>query len=362
MYESILKPFLFLFDPEFVHDSFVEIGATLGALPGGRTAVRAVCDFEHASLESGVAGMNFKNPIGLAAGFDKDVRLTKIMPSVGFGFMEVGAVTQFPYAGNQGRRLVRLPADRSIIVYYGLKNIGAAAVREKISNLLPFRIPTGLNIAKTNRADIKGERSVEDYMATYRMLAPYFSYATLNISCPNAQDGLLFQDPGVLDGLLSAFSKEKKYGPIFLKISNDRTEREVDDILAVAEKYSFIDGFVVGNLAKRREVLDLKSPPSRLALLPQGGVSGDPIRARSTNMIRRIHRAGKGRYVLIGLGGVFSAEDAYEKIKAGASLVQIITGLIYGGPMAVKKINKGLAALLARDGYAHVSDAVGSEA
>lgn len=344
-----------------MHDSFVAIGEMLGANPGGRRLVSAICDYAHPSLETTVVGIDFKNPIGLAAGFDKDVRLTRIMPSVGFGFMEVGAVTQFPYGGNAGPRLVRLPADRSIVVYYGLKNVGALAVKAKLSHLLPFRIPVGLNIAKTNRADIKGEKSVEDYVATYRMLAQYFAYVTLNLSCPNAQDGRLFQDPHLLDTLLLAFAKEEKHGPLFLKISTDLTISEVDEILSVVQKYSFVDGFIVGNLAKRREGLSLKSPESRLNIIPRGGISGAPIRQLSTNLIRHIYRRTKGKYVLIGLGGVFTAEDAYEKIKAGASLVQIVTGLIYNGPGVVKKINKGLVELLARDGYQRVSEAVGTE-
>jgi len=305
--------------------------------------------------------MDFKNPIGLAAGFDKNVRLTKIIPSVGFGFMEVGAVTQFPFGGNPGRELLRLPKDSSIIVYYGLKNIGAAAVREKLPTLLPFKIPIGLNIAKTNRADICGEKSLEDYAMTYRMLASYFAYTSLNISCPNAQDGRRFQDPRLLDSLLTVFMKEKKQGPIFLKISNDLTLQEVDEVLLIAEKYSFIDGFIVGNLAKRREILDLKSSPQRLNLLPHGGLSGSPLKKLSTNLIRHIYRQTKGKYVLIGLGGVFNAEDAYEKIKAGASLIQIITSLIYAGPTVVKKINQGLVKLLERDGYQNMSEAIGRE-
>jgi dihydroorotate dehydrogenase len=254
-----------------------------------------------------------------------------------------------------------LPADRSIIVYYGLKNVGAEAIREKLPSIMPFGIPVGLNIAKTNRADIKGGRSVEDYVATYRTLAKYFAYATLNISCPNAQDGRLFQDSRMLDSLLAAFTKEEKHGPIFLKISNDLAMQEIDGILAVVQKYPFVDGFVVGNLAKRRDVLKLKSSKHRLGLLPQGGISGDPVKELSTNIIRHIYRRTNGKYILIGLGGVFTAEDAYEKIKAGASLIQIITGLIYGGPAAVRKINKGLVELLARDGYKHVSEAVGAE-
>jgi dihydroorotate dehydrogenase subfamily 2 len=359
MYDSLIKPILFRCDPERMHDVFVGIGGFLGAVPGGTSLVRAFCGYGHPSLRTEVCGIPFENPIGLAAGFDKDVRLTNVMPAVGFGFMEVGSVTHYPYGGNSGRRLVRLPADRSIIVHYGLKNIGADAVRKKLPRFLPFRIPTGLNIAKTNREDIKGTRSVDDYVATYRMLAPYFSYATLNISCPNAQDGLLFQDPRMLNDLLAAFSGERKYGPIFLKLSVDLTEREVDDIIGVVEKYAFVDGFVVGNLVKRREALALRSSPERLALLPQGGISGDPIRDLSTNMIRRIYRVTKGKYAIIGLGGVFTAEDAYEKITAGASLVEMVTGLIYRGPTVVKEINRSLVDLLARDGYAHIADAVG---
>ncbi|MGB7957989.1 MAG: quinone-dependent dihydroorotate dehydrogenase [Minisyncoccia bacterium] len=362
MYESFIKPILFLFDPEFMHDFFVSLGEAIGNIPGGAAVTRAFCNYAHPSLETKVAGIDFKNPIGLAAGFDKDVRLTKVIPAVGFGFMEAGAVTQFPYGGNPGRELLRLPEDRSIIVYYGLKSIGAGAVKDKLAALLPLKIPTGLNIAKTNRADIKGEKSVEDYVMTYRMLAPQFTYVTLNVSCPNAQDGCLFQDPQMLNSLLSAFAKEEKKGPIFLKISNDLTFKEVDDVLAVTGKYPFIDGFVVGNLAKRHGVLKLKSSQQQLDLIPEGGISGAPLKDLSTNIIRHIYRKTNGKYILIGLGGVFTAEDAYEKIKAGASLVQIITGLIYNGPTVVKKINKGLAELLARDGYKHVSEAVGKEA
>ena len=360
MYERLLKPVLFRLDPERVHDFFVGFGEMLGQLSLTRRIVALFCAYEHPSLRTRVAGIDFKNPVGLAAGFDKDVRMTKIMPAVGFGFMEVGAVTRHSYRGNDGLRLARLPADRSLIVYYGLKSIGAEAVEKKLQRLR-FGIPTGINIAKTNREDIKGPLSIEDYAATYRMLAKYFAYVTLNVSCPNAQDGRLFQDPHLLDALLSAIRKEKKEGPIFLKLSNDLSIKEVDEVLAVVRQYEFIDGFVIGNLAKRRDTLDLKSPKERLALIPAGGISGKPVAALSTNLIRHIRRSTNGKYAIIGLGGVFTAEDAYEKILAGASLVQIITGLIYGGPLAVKKINRGLVALLARDGYATVADAVGKE-
>ncbi len=360
MYESILKPVFFRFDPERVHDFFVSFGEFLGANALGRAVVNAVCKYDHPALHTRVAGIDFKNPVGLAAGFDKDIRLTGIMPSVGFGFEEVGAITRWPYAGNPGLRLARLPDDRSLIVYYGLKNIGAEAILRKLQRLR-FKIPVGINIAKTNRADIKGEISIEDYAATYRMLSKYFSYVTLNVSCPNAQDGCMFQEPHLLDTLLAAIAKEEKTCPVFLKISTHLTEKEVDDILAVVKKYQFVDGFVIGNLSKRRDMLTLKSSPERLNIIPNGGISGQPVQKLSTNMIRYIYRKTKGKYKIIGVGGIFTAKDAYEKIKAGASLVQIITGLIYGGPTTVKKINRGLVELLKRDGYLNIADAVGSD-
>lgn len=361
MYKRILKPIFFRFDPETIHDFFTAVGEFLGTFALTRWIVGLFCEYDHPALRTRVLGIDFKNPIGLAAGFDKDVRLTQIMPAVGFGFEEVGAVTRYPYEGNKGLRLARLPADQSLIVYYGLKNIGAEAIEKKLRELR-FAIPVGINIAKTNRADIKGGKSLEDYAATYRMLGKYFAYVTLNVSCPNAQDGCMFQDPELLDKLLHVIAKEKKACPVLLKISTHLTEKEADDVLAVVAKYPFVDGFVVGNLSKRRDILTFKSPKERLDLIPAGGISGKPIRELATGLIRHIYRATNGRYVIVGLGGVFTAEDAYEKIKAGASLVEIVTGLIYNGPTAVKQINRKLVALLARDGYAHVGDAVGKEA
>jgi len=358
MYEKILKPIFFWFDPEHVHDFFTWVGAMLGAFAFTRWIVAASCDYEHPSLATRVLGIDFKNPIGLGAGFDKDVQLTKIMPAVGFGFMEVGAITHFPYEGNKGLRLARLPDDQSLIVYYGLKNTGAEAIEKRLKRM-KFTFPVGINIAKTNRADIKGEKSVEDYVATYTMLARYFSYVTLNVSCPNAQDGCTFQDPAMLDSLLAALSRVEKLRPVFLKLSTHLAMDEVDAIVAVVEKYPMVDGFVLGNLSKDRSLLHLRSSQEKLDVIPEGGISGAPIKQLSTMMIRHIYKKTGGKYILIGLGGVFTAEDAYEKIKAGASLVQMVTGLIYGGPMAVKRINQGLVKLLARDGYATIADAVG---
>ena len=359
MYQ-LLKRILFLHDPEKVHDLFIFFGEFLGSLTIARTTVGYFCRYSHPALRTKVLGIDFENPVGLAAGFDKDVRLMNIMPSVGFGFMEVGAITRHPYEGNPGLRLLRLPKDKALIVYYGLKNIGAESVLKKIDKL-HSSIPVGINIAKTNRADIKGDKSVEDYVGTYRMLGSYFDYVTLNISCPNTQDGCTFQDPNLLGQLLNAIDKEVKNKPVFLKISNHLSTEEVDDILGVVKKYKCVDGFVIANLSKRRDIINLKSSPELLNKLPQGGISGMPIQGISTDLIRYIYKKTGGKYVLVGLGGIFTAEDAYAKIKAGASLVQLITGLIYGGPMTIKRINQGLVRLLEKDGYKNISEAIGRD-
>jgi len=360
MYEKILQPILFKFDPERMHILFVRIGKILGATRTGRFLIGLFCEFEHPALKTKVRGIDFKNPIGLAAGFDKDVEITKITSSVGFGFLEVGAITRYPYKGNPKPRAVRLLADQSLVISYGLKNRGAEEIEKRLRKL-KFSVPVGINIAKTNDPKIKGSESIEDYLATYRTLSKYFAYVTLNVSCPNAGDGCLFQDPSMLLKLLDAFSRESKTCPIFLKISSHLTEKELDEILLVVEKYPFVDGFVVGNLAKRRDLLNLISPREKLDLIPSGGISGRPIKELTTKMIRHIYRKTGGKYTIIGLGGIFTAEDAYEKIKAGASLVQVITGLIYRGPTVVKKINKGLVELFTRDGYKTIGEAVGKE-
>ncbi len=358
MYKRVLKPILFKFDPELVHDTFIRLGNLLGKTRAGRSAISYFCKYDNKILHTTVCGIKFTNPVGLGAGFDKDIELTNIIPSVGFGYMEVGAITRLPYEGNSGLRLARLPQDESLIVYYGLKNIGAVKIEDKLKNL-KFSFPVGLNIAKTNRADISGDKSVIDYVETYKMLSKYFSYVTINISCPNAQDGCTFQDPVMLDSLLSSLSKEKKSCPIFLKLSTHLSQSEVDSIIDIVNKYHIIDGYITGNLSKKRDILNLKSSKDRLDLIPNGGISGKPVKDLSTNLIKYIYRKTQGKYVIIGLGGIFTAEDAYEKIRAGASLVQLVTGLIYEGPTVVNRINEGLVKLLKRDGYASIQQAVG---
>ncbi len=359
LYTSLLKPLLFRFEPGWVHDRATASGELLGRFTWTRALVRWFCQYEHPALHTTVDGIQYQNPIGLSGGFDKDVRLTQIMPEVGFGFMEVGSITHHPYAGNPGRHLVRLPKDQAIIVYYGLKNLGATAIRKKVEQL-QFKIPTAINIAKTNRADIKGEQSINDYLQTYRLLRDKFAYATINISCPNAQDGCLLQDsPALLNGLLAALQAEPKTIPVYIKISNDLTIPQVDAILEIVKKYPVVDGFIVSNLAKDRTKLKLQSSQITLDLLPAGGISGKPTAANSNRLISHIYRVTQGNYTIIGVGGIFTAQDAYDKIKAGASLVELITGMVYGGPLTIKRIKQGLVKLLEQDGFTNIEQARG---
>lgn len=359
MYKSVIKPLFFRFDPERVHNTIVKTGKLLGTNPVTRGVVRGLFHFEDEMLRVNVAGLSFRNPLGLAAGFDKNAELTQIIPEVGFGFMEVGAVTFHESEGNKGRHLVRLPADQSIIVYYGLKNKGSAKILKKLEGK-NFKIPVGVNIAKTNRDDIRDEKSLEDFVEGYRVLSQRFSYSTINISCPNVQDGCSFQDPGMLRDLLLGISRLPKHSPIFLKVGNDQTETTLHKILEVSESFGdLIDGYIVSNLAKDRTKLLLKSSPELLAKLPVGGISGKPISKHANDLIRFAFRELKGKKTIIGLGGVFTAQDAYEKIRSGSSLVQLLTGMIYEGPAVVKHIKKGLAKLLVQDGFKNVADAVG---
>lgn len=360
LYSRIIRPTLFLIEPELIHDIIIVVGSLMGKVPPLRRLLRTMLAYEHPALETTVCGIEFKNPIGLGAGFDKNLNLIETIPAVGFGGMEVGAITALPCVGNPGRHMVRLPADKSIVVYYGLMNNGAERALPRLTSR-SHAIPVGINIAKTNDSSIKGEASLMDYVATYRLLAPHADWATINVSCPNSGDGCTFQEPLMLDMLCEKIEKENKVCPVFLKISSDLSTEEVDSILVVAEKYTFIDGFIVGNLAKDRTKLTLVSPKERLDILPDAGLSGGPMKGLATNLIRHIYQKTKRKYVIIGLGGVFSAEDAYEKIKAGASLIQMVTGLIYGGPQVVGEINKGLVELLKKDGYKNIREAVGAE-
>ncbi len=355
-YKWLLKPIFFRNDPEVVHDRMTSVGHFLGKYGFTKILTSLFLNYSDPSLNQNILGINFKNPVGLSAGFDKDAILTDIMPSVGFGFMEIGSITGEYCAGNPKPRLWRLKKSKSLAVYYGLKNQGCESIAERLKNKL-FKIPIGVNIAKTNCEDtVDTEKGIEDYFKAYQAFQNIGNYFTINISCPNAFGGQPFTDSKKLDALLHKITSIPKTKPIFLKLSPDLSTQEIDEIIEVATKYK-VDGFICTNLTKNRDnkkILDENIPTV-------GGLSGKIVGNLSDELIKYIYKKTNKQFVIIGVGGVFSAEDAYKKIKAGASLVELITGMIFEGPQVISEINLGLVKLLKADGYKNISEAVGKE-
>lgn len=311
-------------------------------------------------------GLDFSNPLGLAAGFDKNGVLVRFWETVGFGFVEVGSVSAQPAKGNPRPRAFRLKEDRALINRMGLNNDGAARIAQRLSGILPdVRYPVGINLAKTHSPSIMGEAALEDFRTSFRHMAPLANYIVLNISCPNTTEGKTFEDSEALEALLQViFAERETLGlevPVLVKLSPPASERivfdsTVDVIVTLSERYG-VAGFIATNTASDRK--QLTASPETLERIGNGGLSGAPIERRATHLVRYLYQKIEGRIPIIGVGGVSSAEGAYAKIRAGASLVQLYTGLVYEGPMVIRQIKEGLVTLLEQDGFARVSEAVG---
>ncbi len=353
-YKNILKKIFFRKDPEFVHDRMVRVGSFLGKYSRTKAFTRWLFQYKNSILEQNVCGIHFPNPVGLSAGFDKNAQLTDILPEVGFGFIEIGSITGEPCAGNPKPRLWRLPESQSLVVYYGLKNDGAEAIAKRLSEK-HFAVPIGVSIAKTNCQETADtEAGVQDYVKAYRIMSDIGSYDTINISCPNAFGGQPFTDRERLDLLLTRLNAHRNKKPMFIKVSPDLSLSEVDDLIEVALLHK-VDGVICSNLTKKRE-----NEKIRDANVPdKGGLSGKVVEDMANSHISYIYKKTQGKLVIMGVGGIFSAEDAYKKIRLGASLVQLITGMIFEGPQLIGEINYGLAQLLKKDGFKNISEAIG---
>jgi dihydroorotate dehydrogenase len=322
-------------------------------------AVESLYRFDDDILHSTHLGIDFDNPVGMAAGFDKNGVLTGFLPYLGFGHMEIGSVTAEPRVGNPKPRIFRLPNDKAIINRMGLNNEGVDRVYQRLSRR-QSSIPIGVNIAKTHDPKILGDDAIRDFCYSFRTLYPAGEYITINISCPNTEEGKTFEDKVALGELLSAIRstedgfQDKK--PALVKISPDATYQMVDDILEVTERYG-MSGYVIGNTSSKRENLVTNS--REIDKIGKGGLSGNPTKKRSTELINYTFK-NLDKPFIIGVGGISSAEDAYDKIRAGASLVQVYTGFIYEGPGLPKNINKGISKLLRRDGFSVLGEAVGN--
>lgn len=359
-YKYIGKPLFFLFDPEFTHDSISFLGNLLGRAKFTRALVKSALNYvNHPALSQKVAGLAFENPIGLAAGFDKDGRLIHILPSVGFGFAEIGTTTYRSYGGNERPRLYRLKKSQSIIVNYGLKNNGVSALIDKLKNYHQDNFVLGVSVGKSNCKDTaKDEIGIEDYFLCLNALITEETgdYYTINISCPNTFGGEPFTTADKLDRLLSKLYTLSIKKPVFLKMPINLPWNEFEKLLEIALKHK-VTGVIIGNLNK-----DF-SDPAVLDPVPhgaKGALSGKPTQRLSNELIGKTYQKCGDKLVIIGCGGVFSSQDAYEKIKCGATLVQLVTGMIFEGPQLIGAMNTGLVKLLKKDGFKNISEAIGA--
>lgn len=354
LYQNIFKRIAFTLDPEFVHDYTASFGKILGRFNVTRWFVAKLFSYQSPMLEQDILGIHFANPVGLSAGFDKNAELLNILPSVGFGFAEVGSITGEPCKGNSKKRLWRLPKSKSLVVYYGLKNDGAEVISKRLQNK-QFSLAVGISVAKTNSpATVETKDGVSDYVKAQRLMASIGDYTTINISCPNAFGGQPFTSPDRLEALLTETDKVLTSKPTFIKFSPDINDADLDDLLSVIARHK-IDGIVCSNLTKNRTLDSIKD-----SNIPEvGGLSGKVVEDLSNKLLSTVYRKTKGQYIFMGSGGVFSAQDAYKKIRLGASLVQLITGMIYQGPQLIGEINRGLEVLLKRDGFSNISEAIG---
>ena len=335
---KIVRFFLFLFKPEFIHHisfKFIKFGSMI---PGKMWALRVLFKVNDTRLEREVFGLRFDNPVGLAAGFDKDAKLFDELASFGFGFVEIGTVTPLPQDGNPKPRLFRLKEDYAIINRMGFNNEGieaaVARLRRKKSNII-----IGGNIGKNKVTPNK--KAVSDYEICFEKLFPYVDYFVVNVSSPNTPGLRDLQEKVPLTRLLNRLQKlniqKEKRKPILLKIAPDLSNEQLDDIIAIVANTK-IDGVVATNTTISRN--GLKTIKTKLEAIGNGGLSGKPIKDRSTEVIKYLADKSKKAFSIIGVGGIHSAEDAIEKLDAGATLVQLYTGFIYEGPWLIKRINK----------------------
>ncbi|MFC5195511.1 quinone-dependent dihydroorotate dehydrogenase [Bizionia hallyeonensis] len=340
MYKVLLRPLFFLFDPEKIHHFTFSLIKTTSKIPGMSAIFRRLYVIEDAKLERQVFGLTFKNPVGLAAGFDKNAVLYNELANFGFGFIEIGTVTPKGQEGNLKKRLFRLKADKGIINRMGFNNEGLeAAIAQLKTN--KGRVIIGGNIGKNTQT--KPDDYTKDYLSCFNALHPYVDYFVLNVSCPNVGSHAKLNDKDYLLELISTVQKANtsfnKQKPILLKIAPDLNTTQLDEIIELIAETN-LDGVIASNTSVDRS--GLKASPELLSEFGNGGLSGQPIKDKSTKVIKYLAEKSRKAFPIIGVGGIHSAQDALEKIDAGADLVQVYTGFIYEGPKLIKSINKAL--------------------
>lgn len=362
VYDWLIRPMLFSLPPEAAHHVGVTGLRALG-MPLVRGAANRALRVDdpalHVTLGEGSASLHFANPIGLAAGFDKNARALRGLEALGFGFLEAGTVTPQGQPGNPKPRIFRVPESQALVNRLGFNNRGIEGVLKNLERTAKLSIPLGFNVGKNK--DTPLEQAADDYVKCVEAFFPRADFFVINVSSPNTPGLRNLQAPEEMEPLLRAVAERadalaarggRARPPLFVKVSPD--EEFGESVVEIAAKYRFA-GIVATNTTRSREGMPASAPTD-------GGASGAPLRARSTEHVRKLFRAARGRMSIIGVGGTFSAEHAYEKIRAGASLVEIYTGLIYKGITLPREINRGLIQLLRRDGFKTIAEAVGIDA
>ncbi|MBO6620445.1 MAG: quinone-dependent dihydroorotate dehydrogenase [Balneola sp.] len=333
LYKNLLKPVIFKKDAEEAHDLAIKISSAANY----SVLLQALASIIYGggkNIEKKYWGLKFKNPIGLAAGFDKNGTTPKAMEALGFGFVEIGSITAKPSKGNPKPRAFRLPDDNSLINRMGLNNEGTDVIIDRLKDQ-NLSIPLGVNIAKTNDASIHGKDAISDYTYSYEKALSVADYITVNISCPNTGEGKTFEDPEALTSLLKNLNPSANEIPTLVKFSVDTEKKVLQKLVDICENYN-IAGYVATNTSSSRD--DLNTKKSALSAIGNGGLSGAAISRKSDAVISTLYEILQGSKPIIGVGGIDSVESAQRKVDAGANLLQIYTGLVYEGPGLIKKL------------------------
>jgi len=340
MYKYFVKPLFFKLNPERAHYLATDCLTFASVIPGMSSVIRGLYNFQDSRLERKLFGLTFKNPVGLAAGFDKDARWFNDLANLGFGFIEIGTLTPKAQVGNPKPRLFRVVEDEGVINRMGFNNLGAEDAIKRLKKR-KTDIIIGGNIGKNTSTS--NENAMEDYITNFNVLHDYVDYFVVNVSCPNVKDLTKLQDTPFLLTLLGKLKKinatKSKPKPILLKIAPDLNNRQLDEVIDLVAQTE-IDGIIATNTTTSRA--NLKTDQAALDKIANGGLSGKPITKRSTEVIRYLAEQSNKAFPIIGVGGIHSPEDAIEKLEAGADLVQIYTGFIYEGPSLIKRINKAI--------------------
>lgn len=377
LYQHMIRPLLFRLsddDPERAHEWAMRLLAAVSSRPAAVRGLRRALAVESPRLHQQAFGLQFPNPVGLAAGFDKNAVALPALAALGFGFLEVGTITARSQPGNPRPRIMRLPKHCALINSMGFNNDGAATVARRLARCRPLPVPLGVSLGKSRVTPL--EDAIADYSVSMAHIYPYADYIAVNISSPNTPGLRGLQERRQIDTLLGALTRRslalaaehrRARVPLLVKVSPDLAAEVLDDLLDVCTTHA-VDGIIAVNTTIRRPGSDVRqrrmqTPDARRQASDAerpGGLSGRPLHTRALEVVSQIYRRTDGRLPIIGVGGIFSADEAYAMIRAGASLVQIYTALVYKGPAVVRAINHGLLRLMARDRVTSLAEVRGT--